>query len=238
MKNKKLPGLIQIIKNSFQIYFQKENLLYFLKIVLLSFGITLALMIPVMLLVGFFSTQSPIEKIGPATTVFIPTIVLALAVAVWGLLMQATIVVSVSRVVSGRSLAVKETIKIAWGKLGRFFLTNFLVGLIIVVGFIFLIIPGIVFAIWYTFAQYIVITQDLGPLEAIKASKKLVSGHFWPVFGRIAGIMLFSIIIQVALGSVRFVGAIATVILSPYYVLVLYLLYDGLRKLNAKASVV
>jgi len=236
METKRLPGLIELIKNSFSIYFKKGNFLYFLKIVLLSFGITLGLMVPIGLLVGFFSSQSPIEKIGPATTVFIPAIALALGAAVWGLLMQATILVSVFRVASGMQLDVRETIKVAWGKLGRYFLTNLLVGLITMVGFIFLIIPGVIFLVWYTFAQYIVISQDISPLEAIRASKKLVSGYFWPVLGRLAGIMVFSIILQMVLASTKFVGAIATMLLSPFYILVSYLLYDGLRKINAKTS--
>jgi len=232
----KLPGLVEIIKNSFLIYFKRQNFLYFLKIVLLNFGVTLALMLPIMLLVGLFSGDGMIEKIGPATTIFIPTIVLALGAAVWGLLMQATIVVSVTRVVSGEGLGVKETIIIAWGKLGRYFMTNLISGLIIAVGFIFLIIPGIVFGVWYIFAQYLVITQNLRPIQALKASKKLVSGHFWPVLGRLAGIILFSIVLQVALGSVKLFGVIATLLLSPFYVLVPFLLFEDLKKLNAKTS--
>jgi len=232
MEAKKLPGIVEIIKKSFVIYFGGKNFLYFLKIALLNLGITLGLVVPIIATSGFFSKEPIVQQVGPAVTVFIPTIVLILAMVIWGLLMQATVVVAVSSVVSGKVLGIKKTIKVAWGKLGRFFVTNFLSGLIILVGFIFLIIPGLVFMVWYQFSQYLVIVRDLRPIEAIKESKKLISGYFWPVVGRLLGITLFFIIFQVVLGFIRILGPLIITLMTPFYVLVPYLLFDSLRKVK------
>ncbi|MDA3802623.1 MAG: hypothetical protein PF488_01855 [Patescibacteria group bacterium] len=53
-----------------------------------------------------------------------------------------------------------------------------------------LIIPGIIFSIFYTFATYIVICEDKKGMKAIKRSKELVKSYFWPVTGRILLIAL------------------------------------------------
>lgn len=210
--------------------------MYFLKIMLLNFGVTLLLMIPIVLLVAPFSGQNFVEKIGPATTIFVPTLALALVAAAWGLLINATVVVSVSRVVSGQSLEVGETIKVAWKSLGRYFLTSLLMGIIVAIGFVLLIIPGIVFWVWYSFALYFVVTQGLGPRDALKASKKLVRGHFWAVLGRLAGITVFFLILQTAVGYIRFLGPIAVGLFSPYFVLAPYILFEELKRISAEAS--
>lgn len=232
MEAKKLPGIFEIIKRSFVIYFAKGNFLYFLKIALLNLGITLGLVVPIIVTSGFFSKEPIVQQIGPAVTVFIPTIVLILAMVLWGLLMQATVVVAVSSVVAGKGLGIKKTIKVAWGKLGRFFVTNLASSLIILVGFIFLIIPGLIFMVWYQFSQYLIITREIRPIEAIRESKRLVSGYFWPVVGRLLGITLFFIIFQVALGFIRVLGPLLIALMTPYYVLVPYLLFDSLRKVK------
>lgn len=236
MEKQNLPDFIEIIKNSFIIFFKRQNFLYFLKIMLLNLAVTMALMLLLVPLVGLLSKQNYLEQVGPVSTVFIPTLALVLGFLVWSLLIKATVVVSVSRVISGEGLEVKETLKVAWRKLGRYFLTNLLTSLIMVIGYILLIVPGVVFTVWYSFSQYIVITQDVGPIQALKASKKLVSGRFWPVFGRLFGITVFFLVLQIVLSSIRLVGPIAALLFSPYYVLAPYLLFEGLKRSSAKAS--
>jgi uncharacterized membrane protein len=67
--------------------------------------------------------------------------------------------------------------------LGRFILGAILYGLIVTVGFILLIIPGIIWAIKYQFFSYLIIDKNMGPIEAIKKSGEMTSGNksklFW-----------------------------------------------------------
>ncbi len=58
-----------------------------------------------------------------------------------------------------------------------------LYGLIVLAGFILLIIPGIYWAIRYQFFTYLIIDQDLGPVDAIKRSGQLTRGVWWHMFG-------------------------------------------------------
>lgn len=54
-----------------------------------------------------------------------------------------------------------------------------------VVGFIFLIIPGIMVMIYFCFTIYLVILDGSGVEESFGQSRRLVRGYFWAVFGRL-----------------------------------------------------
>jgi hypothetical protein len=58
------------------------------------------------------------------------------------------------------------------------------VGLIQVAGFLLLIIPGIIFSVWFAFTLYLVILEKAGIKEALLKSKTLVRGRFWGVLVR------------------------------------------------------
>ncbi len=85
---------------------------------------------------------------------------------------------------------VKEYFKKTWGLILPVFGLSLIVGLIVVGGFILLIIPGIIFGIWFTFiAQARVLDQKKG-FSALGFSRSLVKGNWWGIFGRIVVGML------------------------------------------------
>ena len=51
-------------------------------------------------------------------------------------------------------------------------------------GFILLIIPGVIFMIWFTFAPFILLFEERRGMEALRASRALVRGRWWSVFIR------------------------------------------------------
>lgn len=64
-------------------------------------------------------------------------------------------------------------------------LTSFLVTLTVIGGTLLFIIPGIIFAVWYSFASYAVIFEGAKGLSALRASKSLVVGRWWPIAWRL-----------------------------------------------------
>ena len=82
-----------------------------------------------------------------------------------------------------------------------FFLTTLLSGVITLIGFILLIVPGIIIGTRLQFAPYLVIDKGLGPIEALKKSWKMTEGVTWnlillgllSVWVNIAGILVFVI---------------------------------------------
>lgn len=61
-------------------------------------------------------------------------------------------------------------------------LANLLVGVIVVVGLFFFIIPGIIFACKLAFAPYLVVDRKMEVIEAVKTSWRMTNGHAWKVF--------------------------------------------------------
>jgi uncharacterized membrane protein len=57
--------------------------------------------------------------------------------------------------------------------------STILFGLICVVGFILVIIPGIIWGIMFGFAGYFVIDKKMWPIEALKESKRITYGYKW-----------------------------------------------------------
>lgn len=60
-----------------------------------------------------------------------------------------------------------------------YFAAKFLTGIIVTVGFILLVVPGVIAALMLMFATYLVIDKGLGPIEAIKESARITKGHRW-----------------------------------------------------------
>jgi len=72
-------------------------------------------------------------------------------------------------------------------------LANLLVTIIVIVGVVFLIIPGIIFGVKLTFVPYLVMDKQMKALDAIKLSWKMTDGYFWQIF--LVGFLAFFLVI-------------------------------------------
>ena len=59
---------------------------------------------------------------------------------------------------------------------------NILVGIIVVIGFILIIVPGIIFACKLAFVPYLVVDRKMSVMKAINESWHMTHGHAWKVF--------------------------------------------------------
>lgn len=75
----------------------------------------------------------------------------------------------------------------------KFLGTSILVGLAIGIGFILLIVPGVIAAIFFMFSTVIVIDRGLGPIEAMKESMRIGQGHRWTLLGLLALMALIAL---------------------------------------------
>jgi uncharacterized membrane protein len=55
-------------------------------------------------------------------------------------------------------------------------------GIIVLVGFILLIIPGVILAVRLQYATYLIVDKNLGPIESIKTSWRITHGNTWNLF--------------------------------------------------------
>ena len=74
----------------------------------------------------------------------------------------------------------KETERLFWPYFGLSVLTM----IFVLLWTLLLIIPGIIFSIFYGFAAYVFFFEGQKGMAAIRRSVQLVKGYWWPVFGR------------------------------------------------------
>jgi uncharacterized membrane protein len=89
----------------------------------------------------------------------------------------------------------------------RFLGAELLAGIIIVVGFLLLVVPGIIAAVGLGFVPYVVIDRGAGPIDALKESWRITKGNKWRLF--LFGLVLIGLNLLGLLALV--VGVLVTV---------------------------
>lgn len=64
-------------------------------------------------------------------------------------------------------------------------IANLIVSLLVVVGFVLLIVPGLYLLVSFTFVLFAIGVEDTGPIGALRRSWHLTTGHRWRVFALI-----------------------------------------------------
>ena len=81
----------------------------------------------------------------------------------------------------------------------KFLGATILLALAMVIGLVLLIVPGIIFALMFMFATFIVIERELGPIEAMKESNRITRGHKWNLLGFLLMLFLINLLGLLAL---------------------------------------
>ncbi len=113
-----------------------------------------------------------------------------------------------------KTMSFKESLsggkKYYWKFAGFGIVTFFFIFLL----YLLLIIPGIIFSVFWVFSGYILIKENTGIKESLKKSYSLVRGNWWRTFGYL--LLLFLIFIAVAIGIGLIFGIINFTIEAPY----------------------
>jgi uncharacterized membrane protein len=72
---------------------------------------------------------------------------------------------------------------LTWESVARFILGTLLYGLIVGVGMVLLVVPGIIWGLRYCLYGHYMVTQGAGPVEALQMSAAATDGHKGELFG-------------------------------------------------------
>src|SRR5829696_1307006 len=123
----------------------------------------------------------------------------------------------------------------------RLFAVDALAALVIAVGFLFLIVPGILFLGWFALVAPAVEVEDRRPIAAFRRSRELVRGHLWLVLGVVLPVLVIedalSVVVQsaswLAVGETfagDWAGAVVTNVASSlFYAVAVTVLFLELR---------
>lgn len=232
-ERKKMITIDELVTGSIRLY--KEHFKKFILMMLIS----LASYVPFYLIVEWLKVNTNIIL----GVVLIILLVLSVLVLIYfGVRSQ----IGMYFILKNPKMEIKElfisTKTLFWKFLGLSLLT----GILIFLWTLLLIIPGIIFGVFYCFASYLLIFEDVKGLNAIKRSKALVTGYWWAVFGRIMFVILAAMLVSFVLsipfvflskGSAMFniyslLQNIVWTVITPIFMVFTYLMYKNLRRIK------
>jgi len=117
-------------------------------------------------------------------------------------------------------------------------------GFVTLGGFVMLVIPGIIFSIWFIFAIYVFALEGEKGMNALLRSREYVRSYWWKIFGRQVVLILSAVAVILAFG---FLGAaltggnksgtnlvidLLTLVTTPFITAYFYVLYQNLKSLK------
>jgi len=123
------------------------------------------------------------------------------------------------------------------GIIGRYFLTSLLLALLVIIGFVFLIIPGIILALMFQFTLFVLVDKKVSITDSIKISNKLTNGIKWQLFGYGLLIFFIAILIMIPIALLEHfkllyvylpLNTIVTPIVSMYFAMAMLYIYKDI----------
>jgi hypothetical protein len=88
----------------------------------------------------------------------------------------------------GQPVGLGGALRFGLSRWASVFSASFIGGIIILLLSLLLVVPGMIFGVYYTFGYWAAAVRGVGGKNALDYSKKLVSGQWWRVFGITAGL--------------------------------------------------
>lgn len=241
-KAKMIP-LGQLLSDSWRDYKLK-----FVRIIKLSLLQTLAIVpIGIIAAIGFllflFNGLDQLKGILIVILSLLGLVALALLIG-FSLVVQAA---SMSVVRDENVYGVKEALKKGYVIFGGLFWVSLLTTIMILLWGLLFIIPGIIMAVFYSVSTWVYLCENVKGYAALKRSKELVSGYWWPVFWRsIFWPLLMTIVLgipymfieekSVADSTYASIRSLISFLLAPYSIIYGYHIYKNIVSIKNKKT--
>jgi hypothetical protein len=175
---------------------------------------------------------------GAAALLGVVSVLVSLVGTFW---LQGALVFAVSDVRDGRiDATVGEVFERVRPQLGTLIVAGVLAGLGIAIGFVLLIVPGLILLTWWCLIVPVIVVEGKQVGEAFTRSRELVRGHGWTVFGVV---VITAIVSGIAEGIIQSIfsflgsflrywigGTIASAIVGPFLAIALTLMFFRLAE--------
>lgn len=152
-------------------------------------------------------------------------------------ILQAAILRAAAQATIGDPIDIDASYRWGLSRFGSVLLVSILVGLCVAVGFVLLIIPGVILLVLLAMSVPAVVVENVRGTQAMRRSWNLTSGHFWHVLGVIVVAALISGAVTGILSAFAgdssvlrlILNTIGQLLVAPFSALVTVLLYLDLR---------
>jgi len=195
----------------------------------------------VMILAGMVFETSVLS---PIWAILFSLVVMPL-VLIFGLWGQVSMLYAIKD--SQKGIGIIESYRRGWRKILSYWWVGLLSSFVVLGGFMLLIIPGIIFSIWFILALFVLVSEDIKGMDALMKSKEYVKGRWWGTFRRLFTIGIIGFIIYAIIGFSmgflgisgdspisRIVGPITSILLTPFFTAYIFLLYKNLKEIRGE----
>jgi hypothetical protein len=123
------------------------------------------------------------------------------------------ITISVSDICLGNAPSLARAYKKVFGVMWKLLATNILQVVIIFIGIMLLVVPGIIAMLWLLFTPSVVILEGLGGFAALRRSRDLARGYNWRNLGVFLLMLIILFVIAFVLGAIF--GLLVGLLLPP-----------------------
>ncbi|PIU01371.1 hypothetical protein COT68_03570 [bacterium (Candidatus Torokbacteria) CG09_land_8_20_14_0_10_42_11] len=243
-QNKKsLPGIKPLCQESLDFF--KKNFHSLFSLSLIATGIIFAFSFILGILGASIGFALSLEK---QTPIFIAILclfillglILAIAAYFFIVLARAVIILAILRQDQGKEIKIKKIWQDGFSQAKSVISLEILASLLVFAGYLLLFIPGAVFTIWFSFSIFVLLNENKKGRLALRRSKALVKGYFWPVAFRVFALSFLFALASLALSLIPFFGSIASMALGlfflPLFSIYTYLIYKKLLIIKTKKS--
>ena len=240
--NELLSASWQVYRKHFWSFVGILSLAAIVSLVIIVLGVIISLMTGGWALLSFFNSDSVLRTL-PIVSIFVFTIVFLMFLSLH-IMVQILGTMALTLAVRDRNSGIEiiDSYKKAWPYVRPYLWTTVLSGLVALLGFILLIIPGIILTIQLIFVPFVVLIEGLSGSKALARSRQYVRGRWWKVVGRLAILwfIFYAVSISVTLSAAllineiiaSFLGNIAFFVLVPFGMIYVYLLYENVKSLH------
>jgi hypothetical protein len=125
------------------------------------------------------TTQSAVLQPSPGTATVLAVALIAIALAIAVIALTGAIIGRVDAISRGADVSLSEALATGWRRGPALFGAWICYGLAVTVGFILLIVPGVILMVSMLFGNYAAVTERMGPIAALNYSRQIVRGHWW-----------------------------------------------------------
>lgn len=218
-----LPEISDLFSRAWDIYRER-----FATLTGLSFLMVLFFILPIALAAGSgygLSKAFPEMKLAAIALCASAGIIMSMITIFWGM-------AGLLSAVADKSLSLREALSAGWPKTAGLIWLLSLLGFLATGGFLLFFVPGVIFLVWFSFGQFVLVDENTRGMTALLRSKEYVKGFVPDVFLRLFLIWIFSGLV----GGVPFIGPILSIFFMPYSLTFCYLIYRDLRALKGEVS--
>ena len=191
-----LISATEIIKKSWQLYTDhwRDLSVYMLLLFLPSLAL---------LIIGVITVYLTMYLPASALISDILTLIIMFASLLFGLWTSVALMQAVKSLLrDSQKLSWKESFGKTWPLLWPVIFTSILTTLVVVGGLLLLIIPGIIFMVWYLFSVQEVLFDGQRGIGAMRGSKRLVTGRWWSIAWRAAAPTILFVAVSLAIQQI------------------------------------